>query len=362
MRLLVVTQAVDQDDPALGFFHPWLEELSRHFDTVEVICLKEGRHALPERVRVHSLGKPSSAKATKDREPSLPHFFLRMRYVWRFYTLLWRLRGRYDAVFVHMNPEYVVLAGLLWRVLGKRIVLWYTHRLVNTKLRTAVRLANAVATAAPESLRLASRKVQVIGHGIETRSFATVRDGELHDPIAIVSVGRITPIKRLELLIEALALLSRQDTPVELTLVGAPTVGGDVAYERMLRAKAHELGIEKSVHFSGAIPYREMPALYGTQDISVNLAPTGGIDKAVLESMASGCLVLVANKAFAPLLGLDAHMLTFEPTPADLASKLTSLVQLTSRDRLALSCRLVERARNDADLAPVVNRLATLLT
>ena len=67
-RLLITTQAVDLDDPVLGFFHRWIEEFAKHCESISVICLKEGRHDLPDNVHVYSLGKPSFAKASKGRQ------------------------------------------------------------------------------------------------------------------------------------------------------------------------------------------------------------------------------------------------------------------------------------------------------
>src|SRR3989344_3692203 len=62
MRLLICTQAADQDDPVLGFFHEWIAGLAKQFESVEVVCLKEGRHALPANVSVHSLGKSAQGR------------------------------------------------------------------------------------------------------------------------------------------------------------------------------------------------------------------------------------------------------------------------------------------------------------
>jgi hypothetical protein len=47
MRLLIVTQAIDAEDPVLGFFVRWVEELAKKAEMVEVICLKEGNALLP---------------------------------------------------------------------------------------------------------------------------------------------------------------------------------------------------------------------------------------------------------------------------------------------------------------------------
>ena len=57
MRLLICTQAIDKNDPILGFFHRWVIEFAKHFEHISVICLREGTHTLPENVSVYSLGK-----------------------------------------------------------------------------------------------------------------------------------------------------------------------------------------------------------------------------------------------------------------------------------------------------------------
>ena len=351
MRLLIVTQAVDTEDSALAFFVRWIAEFAGKAEQVEVICLKEGTYALPTNVRVHSLGKEHGKHGKHGK----------VAYALRFLRLAWRLRRDYDAVFVHMNPEYVVLAGALWKAWHKRVVLWYTHRQVNLKLRTALFFVDAVATAAPESLRVATPKAHVVGHGIDVSRFETARDGAFHEPARIVSVGRITPIKRLEILLDALALLRTEGIRAEVSLVGAPTVPGDAAYQESLAAQASRLGISGAVHFMGAMPYDAMPEHYRQNDISVNLAPTGGIDKAVLESMASGCIPLVANRAFAPFFKSDADRLLFEPNPEALAEKLRSLIRMQQEERRALAARLSATARTEADERVIVARLYSLL-
>ena len=57
MKLLILTQKVDKNDPILGFFHRWVEEFARHCEQVTVIALGVGEYDLPQNVRVFSLGK-----------------------------------------------------------------------------------------------------------------------------------------------------------------------------------------------------------------------------------------------------------------------------------------------------------------
>ena len=159
MKLLIITQKVNEDDPILGFFCRWIEEFARHFELVTVICLEEGRHELPSNVRVLSLGKTALSKN-------------KVAFICRFYGYIWRERKNYDAVFVHMNPIYVVLGGWFWKLSGKKVALWYTHKAVDLKLRVAERFVDVIFTAAEESFTLKTAKRLVVGHGIDVDKYA----------------------------------------------------------------------------------------------------------------------------------------------------------------------------------------------
>ena len=343
MKLLIVTQAVDAEDPVLGFFHRWIEEFAKHCEQIEIICLKEGKHSLPANVRVHSLGKPAS----------------RIKYVWNFYRYIFSLN--YDAVFVHMNAEYVVLGGPLWKILGKRVVLWYAHRAVSLKLRIAVTLADAVATPAPESLRIKSEKITITGHGIDTATFASRPIPEIQKSAPrIISVGRITPIKNLETLVEAVALLRNGGILATADLIGATVTPSDIAYEKRLHALVEKLKLKHAISFLGSRPNIAMPEIYSSYDISVNLCPTGGLDKAVLESMAVGLPTMVSNEAFKTYFGIYTNRLVFSlRDSADLAKKLKELVE--SPDVPEIQRFLRQKAYVSADVNGVVSAIISLL-
>src|SRR5665213_2769000 len=164
MRLLICTQAVDLDDPVLGFFHRWLEEISKHSETVHVICLKEGRHDLPKNVFVHSLGKESGRS--------------RIKYLTRFFRYIREFRSEYDAVFVHMNAEYVVLGGLLWRLWGKRIGLWRNHKQKSFFTSIAVRLSEFVCYTSPEAFVARFKNSVQMPIGIDTIFFTPSTDAK----------------------------------------------------------------------------------------------------------------------------------------------------------------------------------------
>ena len=96
---------------------------------------------------------------------------------------------------------------------------------------------------------------------------------------------------------------------------------------------------------------------------SVNLTPTGGIDKAVLESMASGTPAFVSNEAFRNYFGDLAGRLIFKYRDADdLADKIKNW--FNNHDQKNASAQLIkiakERAGVDKLIPVLVEKIASL--
>lgn len=282
MKLLIITQVVDKDDPVLGFFHRWIEEFANKCESVTVICLKRGRYDLPSNVRVCSLGKDEGKG--------------RCTYVVRFFHLIYTLRKSYDAVFVHMNPEYILLGGLLWRAMGKHIGLWYVHKSVTRKLKIAVALVDDVFTASKESFRIATKKLHIVGHGIDTTFFSPAsKEKRGGKTLHILSAGRLSFTKHHDLIMRACALLPET---TDLTIAGAPVTSADRGYENKLHALAQELRMESRVRFTGPLTQEGMKEQYARADVFVHASTTGSYDKVVLEALASGVPVVTSSEAF----------------------------------------------------------------
>lgn len=270
MKLLICTQTVDPNDSHLGFFVRWIEEFAKHCEKVTVVCLREGTHKLPNNVKVYEIGKAVSSKQKAVR----------------FISLAWRLRNEYDRVFVHMNPEYVVVAGILWRLMNKRIALWYTHKSVNIKLRIAVLLSHVIFTASKESFRLQTEKLNVMGHGIDTDFFSP--DASVVRENYILSVGRLMPSKRHDLAIR----IAVKDGK-ELRIVG------EGQERKSLEALAGELGAR--VNFLGGLSHAQLRDEYRRASALIHTSETGSLDKVVLEALACGLHVRTNDNALKPL-------------------------------------------------------------
>jgi glycosyltransferase involved in cell wall biosynthesis len=203
MKLLILTQKADMNDSGLGFFHRWIVELAKSFETLVVVCLEEGTHDFPANVRVISLGKDKLKSGGSESNgstgmPVVP--FRRFRYVARFYSAIWRERHDYDSVFVHMNEEYVLLGGLFWRSLRKKIFLWRNHPNGSWMTRLAVALSHKVFSVSDFAYVKYSPKAIVMPAGIDMQMFKDVN--AVREP-AVLSLGRLSPVKRLETIVAA---------------------------------------------------------------------------------------------------------------------------------------------------------------
>ncbi len=284
MKLLITTQVLDRNDSNLGFFHGWVEEFAKQCEQVIVICLRKGEYSLPANVKVLSLGKEEGV--------SRPLRAVRaLRYVIR-------KRKDYDAVFVHMNPEYVLLAGLFWRLWGKKVVLWYVHKSVTLKLRIAALLVHRIATASAESLRLHTKKMTVLGHGINTALFRPEARKAPSVPPHIATVGRISESKHIRGMFEALDVLYAEGYAFRFSIAGLPITASDREYEHALKKELQKRPYGGDAVFVGAIPYAKLSDFFAGVDLFINLSSTGSVDKAVLEALAAGVPVVTSNEAF----------------------------------------------------------------
>lgn len=348
MKLLVLTQKVDRDDSVLGVLHRWLEEFSRALEQVTAVCLEKGKVSLPKNVKVFSLGKEDDT--------------WRIVRLFRFYKLILKERNNYDAVFVHMNPEYVILGGLLWRFLGKHVALWYVHKAVNWRLRLALMLTDMVFTASPESFRLYSPKVHVLGHGIDTEYFvpATRRSAEIppERQFRVLSVSRISPSKDIMTLIRAIQeLRGRATLPVTLMVVGLPITATDREYLSTLKDYVLREDLDQLVRFVGGVGYRDIVKYYQAADVFVNTSRTGSLDKTVLEAMSCNTPVLTSNEAFVGVLG-ETYLFP-QGGHRELAGKI-ELLALGDNGQSAGS-HLREAVKRDHSVTRLIPRIVQLL-
>lgn len=344
MRLLICTQTVDRPDPTLGFFHRWIEALAPYAKSVEVVCLNEGVHALPHNVRVYSLGKERASGS---------RLWKRIRYIVRWYAYLWRLRGSYDAVLVHMNQEYVLLGGLWWLLTRTPVYMWRNHYEGSLLTRLAVRMCTKVFCTSRFSYTARFGKTLRMPIGVDVESLHEKEPIE-RTHTSVLFLARLDPSKHPELLLEALGALAQRNVPFTATFVGGPS-DTQSTYPDTLRAHTERLGIADRVVFAGAVPNTETYRFYRSHDVFVNCSKSGMFDKTMFKAAAAGCLVLAASRDFIDLAGEAYGFAQGDAT--ELADKLAALLSLLEEERAARSAALRAIAASQA-LPSLAKRLA----
>lgn len=358
-KLLVITQKVDKKDPVLGFFHGWLTAFAARFEQLTVVCLGAGEFDLPENVKVLSLGKEEVKLGIRNYG-----LWNKLYYVWRFCKYIWRERNNYDVVFVHMNPEYVILGVPLWLVWRwrKKIILWYNHEVAGFWLRLAMLLANRVLYTSPYAVSARSKKSISMPVGIDTDVFKDVSRRVRTGTERILYLGRIAPIKGVDIIVEAVKILLQKKMQVSLTVVG--DVDDQTAKDRAYRDKI--MSYRTVGPLSGAFavlpaePSRKLVMqFYNANDFFINASPPGLFDKTVFEAMACGTIPLVSSKAFQGLLPPQCF---FKQGDADdLAKILIKMISMSLNERQTLRRTLRQSVVDRHSLSMLTEKLQQII-
>ncbi|HEC30491.1 MAG TPA: glycosyltransferase [Candidatus Yonathbacteria bacterium] len=365
VKLLIITQKVDSNDPILGFFIRWIEEFAKHTEKLTVICLEEGEYDLPDNVKVLSLGKkkyfreevqPRGGAERQKRSFLEEKIFSKAIYLVRFYKYIWQERKNYDAVFVHMNPIYVILGGIFWRAMGKKISLWYTHKQVDLKLRIAEKLVHTIFTASKKSFRLESPKVNVMGHGIDTNVFRP-RERSQDDTFRIITVGRVTPVKDYETLLKTAEILKKEGKGFSVTIIGSYIDDSQKEYLESLKKYVVDHGLEKEVIFAGALPHIEIARYLQESDLFVNMSNTGSLDKAILEAMSCGIAAMTSNEAYEDMLSSYEGLFFQNGDHEEFSKNIVSYMSKTDEEKLKIKNTLREEVVKTHDLGHLMGRI-----
>ena len=142
------------------------------------------------------------------------------------------------------------------------------------------------------------QRIQVIPAGVDLDLFEPVerpaarRSLGLNGQRTILYVGRVQPLKGLDILLNAVAMLEDR-ADVRLLIVGGRP-GEDSEMER-LKTLSGELGISEIVTFTGAVAQAQLPDYYSAADVFVLPSHYESFGLAALEAMACGTPVVASR-------------------------------------------------------------------
>ncbi len=344
MRILIITQAIDRNDPILGFFHEWVIGFSKEYKAIDVMCLYKGDYSLPSNVNVFSLGKETGAS--------------KLKYLYRFFTYIFSKKNNYDAVFVHMNEEYVVLGGLFWRLFGKKIVLWRNHKQGTWKTRIAVFLSHVVLCTSSSSFTARFKKTKVMPVGVSESLFHPMTVPR--NQFAVLSVGRISRVKKIEIIIEAFALAYAENAQLTLDIYG-PVL--DQAYFDELQELIKQQHIEHVVQFKGSLQPQDLARVYSSYGMFVNTTDSGSFDKTILEASFCEMIPITSNRNVESVISEEyRRYVFFTENDAEILAQTLGRTSSLSADEYQLIARTIaEQARRTHSLATLIANIKTIL-
>jgi 1,2-diacylglycerol 3-alpha-glucosyltransferase len=143
-----------------------------------------------------------------------------------------------------------------------------------------------------KSLGVSSYKVHVIPNGIDTcmfsRSNVSKYDLEkfkerfrVNDKYILLFVGRIEKRKRIDLLLHALKLITKEIGDKVVLLIVGPDQGEKTALLKL----AKQLGLERNVVFTGSLDTKDLLAAYAVADVFISLSAQEAFGLSVIEAM-----------------------------------------------------------------------------
>lgn len=229
----------------------------------------------------------------------------------------------------------------------QRVVTWnFKHRLGNILDNTDAIVTTSQATGKDleHYYSLPPEKIHNVSAGYDAQHFRPVAVLDsltqydlLRQPF-ILYVGNASPRKNLATLVRAFARIADK-VPHVLVLAGEKTPGERAELESCART----LALGDRLRLLDYVAYRDLPALYSGADLFVYLSHYEGFGLPVLEAMACGSPVLIADKSSLPEVAGDAGACVAPDNEGEIAFRMCELL-LDENLRMTMASAGIERA------------------
>lgn len=237
---------------------------------------------------------------------------------------------RLPMVFIYHSEFYSVWAEQMRRAEGRLSPARLAGRAIGSYMRWVERRvfhasASIVAVSEFSRRQVEARapevgpRVRVIPTGVDTRQFSPAQDQARAkvalglDPARplLLGVGRLTPVKRFDLLVRAAGELQRQGRAVQLAVVG------DGPEAARLRALAGEQGLAGHARLPGYLDAAGVREYMRAADLQVCASEFENHSLAILEAIACGTPVLGTRAGGTPEILEQLHPLLLLPPSPD---------------------------------------------
>lgn len=151
----------------------------------------------------------------------------------------------------------------------------------------------------------------------------------------ILYLGRLHPLKGIDILLEAFAASGVQEDGATLTICGRDEAGTLA----MLKKQAHDLAIEGSINFLPAIPHNNRWELISKCDALVLPSQSENFGMTIGEALIMGKPVIATKNSYWQMLDEESIGFTIGANPNELSEALVKLVALPPNERIAMGQR-----------------------
>ncbi len=315
-NLILFNLETSSESKVLAAGIDWIKSLSLLSQNVYVFSTHIGVFTLPNNVKVFELGGGNFKKRFK--------WFMN-----NFYAIYLVFKMKKSVViFHHMSHYSVIFPGIIFRLIGVKQGLWYAHAHKSFSLSLAARIANSLFTSAPGAFPVKSKKITYLGQGVKIDDFqnAFKADKNSHRT-GIVSVGRISPAKNLETLLNSVPF----NFASKIEFLGGIE---NLDYHANLVALAEKKNL--TLTFNYAKIYSEIPN-YLVKWRYYFCGTDVAVDKAVIEAAAAGCFIISLNNNVLELTGMnEVYQKLKVPIPNELKAQFDTFENLTDSQRYGL--------------------------
>lgn len=179
-----------------------------------------------------------------------------------------------------------------------------------------------------------SVSIDVIPNGVEIDRFCPAQSGAAADRLRLVTVGRLSATKRVDMLIDAVEILHKDGVKLHLTIAG----GGQL--EPQLKETVSQRSLGEIVEIAGRIDPEDMPQVYRESDIFVSATVQEGMSNAMLEAMASGLPIITTRCEGVEELITDNGVIVEGANAEEIARAIRSLADnAQTRKEMAVAAR-----------------------
>jgi glycosyltransferase involved in cell wall biosynthesis len=349
MNIIFICQSTNINDPIVADTIDRINVMAMHpaITFIDVICLEGKGGRISDNVFIHPI-----RNSTQNRLITL----LKLYYIISKIILTKNVHSFY----LYMVPGLTVLLVPFKYFSKIDIVLWFGHTKFNFISKIgACYIADKWITSNKHMTPVRANNQHFAGQGIDTNKFKPIEIEKLYD---VVTVGRITPIKNIELLLDSLKECeTRFKKKYSLLICGDAYSEKDKIYKALILNKIADLNLVHRVTLLGSVQHNLLVQKLNQARVFVFTVP-GGIGKASLEAMACGIPVILAEPKAKDFYPDDlARWFICDKTVKSVSDKINFHLEADYKEMVVLNNIMLELVKDRYSLQNFMDRVVEII-